>query len=143
MLVLLTLAMGVATLPKPGELRSFEDWSVGCDNGRSCTAVSLMDVETNENQLTLQIVRSGAPNAPAQLRIPNIEQRSPNMRVALVRNDATVLAQATLPPEGQALTVSLDAALVNGLSKGRFVTLQGPMGERLGRASLRGVQAAL
>ncbi|NBR32127.1 MAG: DUF1176 domain-containing protein, partial [Sphingomonadaceae bacterium] len=128
MLVLLTLAMGVATLPKPGELRSFEDWSVGCDNGRSCTAVSLMDVETNENQLTLQIVRSGAPNAPAQLRIPNIEQRSPNMRVALVRNDATVLAQATLPPEGQALTVSLDAALVNGLSKGRFVLYHGNLG---------------
>ncbi|MEY5008557.1 MAG: hypothetical protein RL764_1873 [Pseudomonadota bacterium] len=143
MLLLLTLAMGVATPPKPGELRSFEDWSVGCDNGRSCTAVSLMEVETNENQLTLQIVRSGAPNAPAQLRIPNIEQRTPNMRVALVRNDATVLAQATLPPEGQTLTISLDTALAHGLAKGRFVTLQGPMGERLGRASLRGVQAAL
>lgn len=143
MLALLTLVMGVATPPKPGELRSFEDWSVGCDNGRSCTAVSLMEVETNENQLTLQITRSGAPEGRAQLRIPNIEQQAPNLPVALVRNDAAILVQATLPPEGQTLSFSLDAGLATGLARGRFVTLQGPQGEKLGRASLRGLQAAL
>lgn len=143
MLAVLALAMVVSGTPKPGELKSFEDWSIGCDNGRNCTAVSLMEVETNENQLTLYITRAANADAVAQLRIPNIEQQTLNMSVALVRDDGRTIATANLGALGQPLTLPLDASLFAALAKGRSVALIGSKDVRLGRASLRGLMAAI
>ena len=41
MSLLLALAATVAA-PQPGELKTFKDWTVGCDNGRACQAVGLL-----------------------------------------------------------------------------------------------------
>jgi hypothetical protein len=143
MLAMLALAMVASGPPKPGELKTFEDWSIGCDNGRSCTAVSLMEVETNENQLTLHISRGGAANASAELRIPNIEQQAPNLPVALVRDDGRVVATAQLGALGEPLVLPVGPPMAASLAKGRSVTLLGPNGTKLGRASLKGLMAAL
>ena len=38
-------ALLIAAAPSPGELRTFNDWTVGCDNGRACQAVALLERE--------------------------------------------------------------------------------------------------
>ncbi|NRD90676.1 hypothetical protein C8024_16325 [Sphingopyxis sp. BSNA05] len=41
-----TLAAATAQPPvQPGEIRTFRDWSVGCDNSGNCQAVSLVPDE--------------------------------------------------------------------------------------------------
>lgn len=40
-MLLLALA-AVAALPHPGDLKTFGDWIVGCDNGRACEARALI-----------------------------------------------------------------------------------------------------
>ncbi len=38
-----TTASASESIPSPGEVKVFKDWSVGCDNGGDCQAVSLVD----------------------------------------------------------------------------------------------------
>ena len=55
--ILLALA-AAATAPQPGELKTFRDWIVGCDNGRACQAVALVpESEDGENYLMLVVER--------------------------------------------------------------------------------------
>jgi hypothetical protein len=55
------LALAVAA-PRPGELRTFADWTVGCDNGRVCQAVALLP-EDGADGATLTIERGPQANA--------------------------------------------------------------------------------
>src|ERR1700754_2402555 len=59
--------LAAATTPQPAELKSFTDWTVGCDNGLSCQAVSLFadypgDAAVAEGA-SVVIVRDAGPSA--------------------------------------------------------------------------------
>lgn len=65
--VLLALAAATAA-PQPGELKTFRDWIVGCDNGRACMAVALVpESEDGDNYLMLVIERGPEAQARAML----------------------------------------------------------------------------
>jgi invasion protein IalB len=41
-MISLLLAAAAAVAPQPAQLKGFQDWTVGCDNGRACHAVGLV-----------------------------------------------------------------------------------------------------
>jgi hypothetical protein len=141
--ILFLAAAAASTSPKPGELKTFADWTVGCDNGRACQAVSLMEMETTDNQLTVVIKRDAGRTAEAKLSIANIESRTPGEAVSIAIEGGPVLRSTEMPPEGAPITYTLDAALFAGLRNGRYVELRGKDGRRLGHASLSGLSAAV
>ena len=143
MVAVTVLAAAVATLPKPGELKSFEDWAVGCDNGRACTAVSLMEMESGENQLTVQILRGPGRNDVAKLRIANVENRQPGSDVSFILDGTTQIATAQMPGDDAALEIALDAKAVTALKNGKALDLRDACGASLGSTSLQGMAAAL
>ncbi len=57
MIALIALA-ATARSPQPGELKTFKDWTVGCDNGRACQAVGLLP--ENDVEEAIITVRRGA-----------------------------------------------------------------------------------
>lgn len=142
MLALTLLAAATSVLPKPGELKSFGDWAVGCDNVRHCTAVSLMEMESGENQLTVAITRSGGRNDVAKLSIANIENRKPG-DLSLVIDGTVTLGTAEIKGEDDPFSFDLTADGIAKLKAGRAVELRDTAGASLGGASLKGVVAAL
>jgi hypothetical protein len=142
MLATYVLAAVAAMLPKPGELRSFEDWAVGCDNARRCTAVSLMEMESGENQLTVSITRSGGRKDAARLSIANIEDRKSG-DLSLVADGTMIIGSADLKGQDAPFELDLPAAAIAKLKAAKTVELRDAAGVSLGGASLRGVVAAL
>ncbi|QPQ55011.1 DUF1176 domain-containing protein [Allosphingosinicella flava] len=53
-MILALLALGMT--PQPGEVKTFGDWMAGCDNGRACRAVALLD-ENGSSDWTIAIDR--------------------------------------------------------------------------------------
>lgn len=81
-MLLMVLCAGVAgATVAPRELKTFKDWTVGCDNGRSCRAVSLVDeagpVDGVLEYASLVVERGGAGN---------------DMPRVLLRNDVAAVA---------------------------------------------------
>jgi len=143
MLAIAVLAAAMATSPKPGELKSFDDWAVGCDNGRACTAVSLMEMESGENQLTVQIVRGPGRGETARLRIANIENRQPGSDVSFILDGTTQVATAQTPRDDAPIEIPLDAKAISAMRNGKTLELRDANGASLGSTSLQGMTAAL
>src|SRR3954467_12719031 len=58
------LAAAAAAATGSGELKTFKDWTVGCDNGRACQAVGQYSAE-NMELISVSILRgAGAADAP-------------------------------------------------------------------------------
>lgn len=142
MLAFFMLTAAAVVLPKPGELKSFDDWAVGCDNVRSCTAVSLMEMESDENQLTIQIARGGDRLDPPVLTIANIENRKAGEHSLVVDGTVTV-GSAAIAGEEDPFTLPLVPESIARLRAGRSVELRDSSGASLGGASLKGIAAAL
>lgn len=142
MLALFMLAAAAAILPKPGELKSFEDWSVGCDNVRRCTAVSLMEMESGENQLTIEIERGADASDAALLSIANIEHRKAG-ELTLVADGIVTIGSASLSGENDPFQFRLTSDMVAKLRAARTAELRDAGGASLGGTSLRGLVAAL
>lgn len=90
-MILLALALQAAT-PQPAELRTFQDWTVGCDNVRYCQAVSLLPETATDGQ-TLSIRR--APTGDAEPVF------------SLYRYDNEDLCGARLSADGRPLAVRI------------------------------------
>jgi hypothetical protein len=58
----MAIALAAAAAPQPGELRTFRDWTVGCDNGRACQAVALLP-EDGADGAILAVSRGAEANA--------------------------------------------------------------------------------
>lgn len=123
MLMLIAL-LSALNAPSPGDLKSFGDWTIGCDNGRACRAVSLMEMETSENQLTLQISRGPLAADAAQIRIANVEKRQPGQAVRFVLDGKMTVATVTFPADGDAITLALDQKLSAQFRAGRRLELR-------------------
>jgi hypothetical protein len=50
------------TSPKPGALKTFGDWAVGCDNGLVCTMASLLPGDSVGEGATLNLTRDPGPD---------------------------------------------------------------------------------
>lgn len=127
-----------ATAPMPGELKTFSDWTVGCDNGRACQANALQGEEDYE-ALTMVVSRGSEPNAPVEIGI-----NSDQLRPAALAADGKRIAVRLVRGEGQTRIVSDDApAFIAAIRPASRLALLDAGGREIGHVLLSGANAAL
>jgi invasion protein IalB len=139
-LLALAAAAAAAADPRPGELKTYKDWIVGCDNLRSCQANVLMP-DGADDFLPLTVARRGGPSDPALLDVPLPDGSTAGTRFTL-RVDGKTIAAFASDKDGAAelpLTRPMLAVLLNGTK----VDLLDAKGASVNSASLAGFAAAL
>lgn len=127
---LLALA-AAAVQPQPGALKTFGDWTVGCDNVRACQAVALVpEGQSREDYLLLVIRRDAGPGARPVLTLSTERSLPGSFALRVDGKPVLRIARQSLlpvPPE---------------LADGRRATLTDGGGRMLASASLTGLAAA-
>lgn len=141
-----TIAAAAVPAVQPGEIRTFQDWAVGCDNGADCQAVSLMP-ETggtayDDWEGPISIVRTAGSDDIFKIRI-SFEAKDID-RYRMIVDDHLVdtgpIVQGDYPIE----IVGTDARKVaRAIISGNRLVLQGSGDEIISRISLAGSSAAL
>jgi hypothetical protein len=127
-----------AAAPQPGELKTFKDWTVGCDNGRSCQAVALMPEGAWEQRVTMALRRG--PEADAAPEI-SFDTDVPVAALAVRgRRLGVTVEQKNGYPEVRPDSV---AAMLEAIRSGGEIETLDASGRRSGRLSLSGANAAL
>jgi len=137
-----------ATVPaaQPGEIRTFGDWAVGCDNGGNCQAVSLEPeaggADYGDWDGPVSIVRTAASDDIFKVHI-SFEPKDMDRYQMIIDGqlvDTGPIVQGDYPIE----IVGEDAKKVaTAIIKGKRLALKGPKGENIARISLAGSSAAL
>lgn len=135
MMFLLALAAAtVATQHSPQPLRTFGDWTMGCDNGHACTAMSLIpELYQGEwdDYLQVTLKRGAEADAPFSIHWDN----DPAGAVTLLVDGRVIASRVT---QDMALT----PAMTDAMRRGQTLTLRAADG-RTYAASLAGITASL
>ena len=129
-------APGPAPAAAPGEIKTFRDWTVGCDNGRACQAVGLMP-ENDMEAATAAVSRSAEPGA-APVAWLNVREGTP--AAAIVDGRRFPLRPS---PADAGFRPADAAAFVAALAAGRSAAVTDAAGKKLGALSVAGLSAAL
>ena len=142
-----TLA-AVSTVPaaRPGEVLSFKDWAVGCDNGGICRAVSLVPEElgTSFDDLhgPVSIIRTAGSDDILRIRMSVHAEDVDRYRMFVDNRlvDTGPIVDGDYPIE----IVGQDAKKVaQAIVKGKKLVLQDPDDKIISKISLAGSSAAL
>jgi hypothetical protein len=123
-------------VPKPGELKTFADWTVGCDNTLRCTLGSLLPEMGGEDMITLNLAREPGPVAAGGGKIS----------LALeTRNDdaATKSPPASFAVDSKRIALHDVAALAAAIANAQSLKILDAKGGTLATLSLKGAAAAL
>ena len=139
-------AASAAPAAQPGDVQSFKDWAVGCDNGGICRTVSLVPEELgtpfDDLHGPVSIIRTADADDILRIRAAvhteNIDRYRMLVDGRLV--DTGPIVQGDYPIE----IVGEDARKVaQAIINGSQLVLQGPAGETISQISLAGSSAAL
>lgn len=135
MLMVLALAAAtVATQHSPQPLRTFGDWTMGCDNGHACTAMSLIpDDWEPEWDDYFQVTLKRDAERPAAVRI-NWDNET--------NGDLTLLVDGRVIATRVTQDMALTSAMTDAMLRGRTLTLRNGDGTTV-QASLAGITASL
>ena len=122
-------------VPRPGEQKTFGDWTVACDNVRSCAMASL-GTEGDFPKVTMQVSRRAG--AAAGIEIALMQPQDDKIAPAALTIDARRFAIA---PDGLAGEPAL--ALSRALADAQSVTVTDGNGAKIGSVSPKGAAAAL
>jgi hypothetical protein len=109
--------------PRPGEVRTFGDWTVGCDNTLRCELRSLAAENAEPGDPTVSIARDAGPEGKFEVTIDGYED-----------------AGAAAAVDGQ--PVATRAGIVSAMANGRVLALLAG-GKAVATVSLNGASAAL
>lgn len=138
-MLFLALLAAQAVAPTPSELRTFRDWTVGCDNGRRCEAIALLpEGEDWEGWATLSVSREAGAQAAPAFMLPDLETAP-----AMLAADG-----ARLPVRFSAGVDGINVAdeggeLLRALRAGRTIEARDSAGATMARISLAGASAAM
>ncbi|HEX8468499.1 MAG TPA: DUF1176 domain-containing protein [Allosphingosinicella sp.] len=134
-------AAAAAAAPQPAELRTFQDWTVGCDNGRACHAVALVPESWPDGALTMSLRRG--PEAGA-LPAVTFELGSAGDAAWVSADGRRLAARLIGGADGETRVAPADSAqVVAALRSAAGLQLHGADGKALGTVSLKGASAAL
>ncbi|HYE28511.1 MAG TPA: DUF1176 domain-containing protein [Allosphingosinicella sp.] len=140
MILGLLLAAAVLAAPRPAELRTFQDWTVGCDNGAACHAVALVPEGWPDDALTMSVRRGPEATALPVLAF----DLGADSNAASVSADGRRLAVRLAGAEGETRVAAADTtAMIAALRSAGRLQLHAADGRPLGAVSLRGASAAL
>ncbi|MFS0773113.1 DUF1176 domain-containing protein [Sphingomonas sp. 1P08PE] len=120
---------------RPGDLKTFGDWAVGCDNTRLCTMASLGPDNAVPSGVTMAVLRQPGPEGGFDLSFDLVDDRPPLSPVA-VMVDGRRLALPSLTGPAAADTVRV-------MANGRSLGVLEAGGRRRATISLAGASAAL
>lgn len=130
---------GVA--PRPGQLRTFTDWTVGCDNIATCKAVSLMPEDATEESLLMSVERDAGPDGAVTIRF---QTSNPIALPLTAIVDGQPVVRGGDAVDGFAVVQGEPAnVLAAAVARGREASVTDAAGRSLGRISLTGASAAL
>jgi hypothetical protein len=139
-MIFTALLAAAAAAPQPAELKIFQDWTVGCDNGRACHAVALMPESWPDDGLTMSVRRG--PEAGAQPVVAF--ELGADSNASAVSADGNRLAARLVGADGETRVAAADtAAVIGALRSAARLQLHGADGKPLGTVSLKGASAAL
>lgn len=126
--------------PRPGELKTFRDWTVGCDNGRACHATSLMpEGEIADQPLTMSIRRGPAPGALPEIRVHGGDGKA----ARLVADGRALGARLRAEEEEWRVEDKGVGETLAAVRSARTIKVEDGRGQPLGSVSLTGASAAL
>lgn len=141
-MILLALAAAAAGTPDPGQLHTFRDWIVGCDNIRTCQANGLrVDGDQDDSPLLPSIDRDGAPAAQPRLTVYLPDGADTGTRIELLVDGAVVNTFVTKTAD--VTTIALTRPLLNAMANGKTLALRKAGDSKTMTASLAGLAAAL
>lgn len=118
--------------PKPGVLKTFGDWAVGCDNAATCTMASLSPEAGDFQTFTLRLTRQPGPAGGLTIAID------------AAQDDKVIARAAVIGTQRFALSPIRDtAALATAMAGGAAIDVRDAGGLAIGRLSLTGAAAAL
>ncbi len=143
--LLAALSVASAAVPQPGEIKTFKDWAVGCDNGGTCKAVSLIPDQSgayDEWDGPITLVRTAGTEEILKIRVlvdaGEIDRYKMKIDGQLV--DTSPVVKEDYPIE----IVGQDAIKVaKAIARGNNLQVLGPNDENLTQISLAGSAAAL
>ncbi|HZF42576.1 MAG TPA: DUF1176 domain-containing protein [Sphingomonadaceae bacterium] len=128
--------------PRPGALKTFGDWTVGCDNGLECQAVALVPENADRDSYLLMVLTRGARGETTRMGFALMDHVRAGRPYAITV-DGKPIARAVAagkPPENAADAVlDLDAKALAALRNGKRAAIAGTKIS----ASLTGLAAAL
>ena len=131
------IAAAVAA-PAPSPLKTFTDWTVGCDNGRACQADGLVP-ESDSDGLTMVVARDAAANARPTLFINMAE-----LKVAAFTADGRKLVIRPISADAKTSIRAEDAlTFIDAIKPAKRLGLLNARGAEIGHVSLAGFSAAL
>lgn len=140
--MLTLLAAAALAARQPGVLKTFGDWTVGCDNGLACQAVALVPDTAERDTYLLMVLSRRARGAPMRMAVQLLDHVG-SRKAYSITVDGKPIARAVAagnPPEDAAeVALNLDARALAALRKGRRAAIGGTKVS----ASLTGLSAAL
>ncbi len=134
-------AFSAAASVTPGDVKTFKDWTVGCDNGLDCQAVALVDEQDNAGDLSVVVTRPAGASATLTLDMRSSTLKSGRYQL---RVDGKLVMDAVVDIEDQPIKLSGANALklLRAMARGSQIRLQTQNGTQIGKASLSGASAA-
>ena len=121
--------------PRPGALKTFGDWAVGCDNVRRCAMTSLGDdFGTDWPEVTMTVTRAPGPDGGFDLAFDAQEDKSPVPDAVAIDGRRLSLADGLSGAPAAAIVAAMANAKTLAILSGR---------RTLSTVSLRGAAAAL
>lgn len=123
--------------PRPGTLKTFGDWTVGCDNVLQCTMASLMPEDGEMAQATMNLTRAAGAQGGITVAI---DSRNDAGAAALLAVDAKrvggIGSDGNFGGDGA-------RAIAAAIANGRTLSVLDMAGKTLATISLKGASAAL
>jgi hypothetical protein len=136
MLLLLAAAAAVAK-PQPAELQVYQDWIVGCDNGRACQAVGLVPENDPENWATMSVRRGPEPGASPEIAFDTSDEAG----LSLAADGRPLGVKLVMDGYERKVSAADVPKVLAALRSGARFELSG--GEAVQNVSLAGASAAL
>ena len=137
--MLLLAFLAATAVPQPGEVKTFRDWTVGCDNGLACHAVALVPEGEWEGRVTMSVRRGAEPDAALAISVEGLEEDP-----AALLADGRPLAARFSGGGGELHVHPSDPnAFVAALRSARQLEFRSRAGAPIGAVSLSGASAAL
>ena len=138
--MMLLLLAAAAAAPEPGELRTFRDWTVGCDNGRACAAIALLpEMDGEALWVTMSFTRGAAPGDAPTATLQNVDAEP----VALRADGRALAVRFDGHVDGYTIVAEDPAGFIATLQQAQVLEALGADGASVGRISLAGASAAM
>ncbi|TPG20381.1 DUF1176 domain-containing protein [Sphingomonas koreensis] len=135
--------VAAATPPKPGDLKIFGDWIVGCDNTLHCTMASLGE-GADFPKVNLALERAAGPVGAITLTLqPNDVGNGPPPVPASLAIDSKPVAGRFAAGDQPTLTGTDATAIATAMADAQTLTIRNATGAAVGTLSLKGASAAL